>query len=265
MNESVCGLINSLITVDTQTMQQQFDDFMDTILNASYITHEELDPVEITSQLEDIENSKVSKPVTIVEDNILVSDIDGNAKDSGYSPLDLKNDIGKNIASISTYVYSFLGWSGQTTSSTLSTGYVCYYPIVVDRDFTITGLAAYHNNTTNSNLDVAIYSEVNGLPSAKLTNTYTIIGSTTTGVKETAVTIPITKGLYFVGVCSKVNAWSGVSFSPQYTWLCPTGSISDGNNTASITRQTAANLPATAAPTTGEYLNNVVAILFRGL
>lgn len=49
LDPNVCGLVNSLIQVDTATMQDEFDAFMETLAGQAYVSQEEFDTV--TNQL----------------------------------------------------------------------------------------------------------------------------------------------------------------------------------------------------------------------
>lgn len=97
LNVEVCGLINSLVTVDTEVMQQQFDDFMATIENASYITHDELDPEELTAQLAD----KAKKPTnesTATTGQVLSSDGAGTSSFKAPTITSIEGSyIGNNV------------------------------------------------------------------------------------------------------------------------------------------------------------------------
>jgi len=207
----------------------------------------------IDSELNELSNTKLDKPTTATDGNIAVFDTDQDAiKDSGYSPSDLINKMGSILGAVSTYKYFMPGWEFKTsTSLSINTIKAYYVPIVIVEPFTIVTIAVEHMDTTNSNLDVAIYSSENGLPTIKLSDTFTIVGGTTTGIKETTINYPVSSGIYFIGITAITNDFSLNSVSTTSSYKSPITALSNTINSMLVTSyvQTATSgLPTNALP-----------------
>lgn len=198
--------------------------------------------------------SKVNKPTTATDGNIAVFDTDENAiKDSGVSINSTINiRAGARLGTIGTTKHYMPGWSspvGVSNTVSVLTTVVTYIPIYLEKDTTIISVGSNHRNTTNSNLVIAFYTWLNGKPSAKIGTDITIIGSTTTGSKETVVSVTLSKGLYFIGCIATINDFASYSLAGQHHIF-----TANSNNAGSLQdlpffTQTTGSLPTTANPT----------------
>jgi len=176
----------------------------------------------INASLEGIENTKIAKPVTATGDNLAAYDTDQDAlKDSGISISDVVNArVGATIKTISSSnKYILPGWrktANITGGYQILTSSILYVPIYVEKETTYTGIASYHSNTNNANIIVGLYNWVDGRPQSKIKNIGNIIGGTTTGTKETAISLTLQKGLYFLGYKAYTDIFDTFAAATSY-------------------------------------------------
>jgi len=236
--------------------QATFDAFIAGLEAETYVSQ-----TELTSALED----KVSKPTTATNNNLSAFDTDQDAiKDSGISIESVVNiRVGVRIGTVDTAKYYTPGWSspvGVSLTTAVATNTVTYIPIYIEKDTDIIAISSNHRNTTNSDLIVAFYSWVNGKPSVKIGSNITITGGTTTGVKETTITVNLKRGLYFIGCVAATNDFSAYSLTQRnhiFTANNTTGGILQD---VMFFTQASSSLPTTANPTATSLSAPVITI-----
>ena len=108
LNTNVCGLVNSLVQVDTTTMQQEFDNFMAGLQSESYVTQS-----EFGTQVTDI-NNKIGDISGLVT-------TDKSSTVNGVNEVKLQaNDLDSQMADLAKYpLATILGTEIQVTTQSI--------------------------------------------------------------------------------------------------------------------------------------------------
>ncbi|WP_202710585.1 hypothetical protein [Sporosalibacterium faouarense] len=107
LNSDVCGLVNSLVKVDTTTMQQEFDDFMSSLESEIFVTQDEFNSQanNVNSQIEDLNGDlgNISSLNTTDKSNAVnaINEVKSQGNNIGTQITDLNNNVG-DISSLNT-------------------------------------------------------------------------------------------------------------------------------------------------------------------